>query len=97
MKKIYVFSLFLCFIATACSSSVEDRSVVGAVTDAAVRDAAKVVEAKPESMEQEGAVLEIKVRENELRDAGFDNEADLYIETVSHILVDSLHVLSSCR
>lgn len=89
--------ILLSIILASCSAQESDPEALDAVSRAAVRDAAKVAEAVPGSMEQQGAVLEIRVRENALRDSGFDDEADLYIQTVSHILVDSLHILTPCR
>lgn len=98
MKYIFHYIIMVIGIMlVSCSARECDPEALDAVSRAAVRDADKVAEAVPGSMEQQGAVLEIRVRENALRDRGFDEEADLYVQTVSHILVDSLHILSPCH
>lgn len=93
MKCLCYILFALGFALSSCSSPERDHSGEEAVCRAAERDADAVAKAAPGSMEQQGAVIEIRVRENALRDGGFDNEADLYISTVSRILVDSLHIL----
>lgn len=89
----------LCLALAACGGGKTqlDPQARDAVVQAAERDAAKVAAAPSQSMEQQNAVLEIKIRQNQLIDAGMDDEAEIYIATVSHILVDSLHILSECR
>lgn len=91
--------LILCFAAVSCGGGKAqiDPQVRESVVKAAERDVAKVAAAPSQSMEQQNAVLEIKIRQNELLDAGLEEEAEVYIATVSHILVDSLHILSECR
>ena len=44
-------------------------------------------------MQREHAVLAIRVREQTLRDNGYEQEADLYYSTARSILVDSLHII----
>ena len=98
--KYYILSvILLCIALSSCGggNAQLDPQVRAAVEQAAERDAAKVAAAPSQSMEQQNAVLEIKIRQNELIDAGMDDEAEIYIATVSHILVDSLHILSECR
>lgn len=92
-------TLILCVAAASCGNGKTqiDPQVRETIVQAAERDAATVADAPSQSMEQQNAVLEIKIRHNNLLDAGFDEEAEIYISTVSHILVDSLHILSECR
>lgn len=63
------------------------------VEEAARRDVAKVADAPEGSMQREHAVLAIRVREHALRDAGYDAEADRYIELAGNLLIDSLHII----
>lgn len=76
-------------LAASCGSS---DSPMPEVEAAARRDAAKVVAATG-SMQREGAVLDIRVREQALRDAGHGRAADIYISTAVHILIDSLGII----
>lgn len=64
---------------------------------AAIRDVNKVIESKENSMEREHAVLAIRVRHHALRSNGYEQEAELYINTTHHILVDSLHIIEDRR
>lgn len=79
-------------LAASCG---ESNSPMPEVEAAARRDAAKVVAAAPGSMQREGAVLDIRVREQALRDAGHDRAADIYISTAAHILIDSLGIIDA--
>lgn len=48
-------------------------------------------------MEREHAVLAIRVRHHVLQSNGYIKEAELYINTAHHILVDSLHLIEDRR
>lgn len=97
MKLLHLIIPAITLTLTACNSQKHEKSDDARVTDAACRDAEKVITAENDIFEQEKAVIAIRVRENALRDAGYDDEADQYIDIVSHILVDSLHILSDCH
>lgn len=59
------------------------------VTDAircGQRDARKVLSTRPESMERQNALLEIRARETELRDSGYNHAADDYHNAATEFL-----------
>lgn len=91
MKQILILLLLVFF--AGCSSS--ENANFEKIEDAAQRDAAKVVESAEGSMQREHAVLAIRVREEALRQAGYDYEADVYIGTAGKILIDSLHIIDN--
>lgn len=90
--KYSVILLLLAVLSTLCScsskSKYHDKVIV-----AAYRDAEKVVQAAPGSMEREHAVLAIRVRQHALSSNGHEPEAKLYFQTAHHLLVDSLHLI----
>ena len=91
MKIKYLLTYLIAVLTfTACSESVKNSEII---RSAAIRDAAKVAEAPESSMQREHAVLAIRVREQILRDNGYEQEADLYYSTARSILVDSLHII----
>lgn len=85
------FTLSTLFISACTGSSDAD---IQKAEEAARRDVAKVAEAPDGSMQREHAVLAIRVRENALRTAGYDSEADKYIEVASNLLIDSLRLIN---
>lgn len=91
MKHILIILVSI-FVISSCANS--DSESYAKVEEAARRDAAKVVEAPEGSMQREHAVLSIKVRENSLREAGYDKAADIYIRTAHKILADSLQIIT---
>ena len=88
--------LIICAAATICalsSCSKQRPEYYERVEAAAIRDVAKVIDAKENSMEREHAVLAIRVRHNAMKANGYDDEAELYLNIARHILVDSLHFI----
>lgn len=97
MRTKYLSIIAISAIMSACSNGNSIKTENTDVIAAAHRDASAVVDASNDIFQQEKAVLAIRVRENALRDAGYDEEADEYIDEVSKILVDSLHILDPCK
>lgn len=94
MKKLAIIAISACSV-LLLSCSDKRPAHYDTVEDAARRDAAKVVDAKENSMDREHAVLAIRVREHALRANGYETEADIYLSTAHHILVDSLKIISN--
>lgn len=92
IKLLFTLISLLIFIT---SSSCSDNRIKNhdSIEAAAIRDVNKVIEAKENSMEREHAVLAIRVRHHALKSNGYEQEAELYINTAHHILVDSLHII----
>lgn len=92
MKTLFItlFSISA-FLFGACSDSGD--ADLQKIEEAAKRDVSKVAEALEGSMQREHAVLAIRVREHALREAGYDNEADKYIEIAGNLLIDSLRII----
>lgn len=93
MKIIQIIITISALTFSACSNDSTKSQEDIRVEEAAHRDANRVINAEDDIFEQEKAVIDIRIRENALRDAGFDNQADLYISIIDHILVDSLHIV----
>ncbi|MDE6369470.1 MAG: hypothetical protein K2K94_09575 [Muribaculaceae bacterium] len=94
MKSSLIIALLA--IVTSISSCSDSKSPYhDQVIAAARRDANKVAQASPGSMEREQAVLAIRVRQHALSANGLEPEAELYYTTAHHILVDSLHIINS--
>lgn len=53
------------------------------------QDALNVCEINPNTMEHEQAILEIRVKEEKLRDAGFNSAADAYADAAERTLRDN--------
>lgn len=81
-----------CLLSGACTNNrTVDREKIEAT---ALRDVSKVMQTSPNTMQREKAVLAIRVRERELRDNGYDEEADIYINIAQTMLIDSLNIIS---
>ncbi|MDE5553985.1 MAG: hypothetical protein K2J10_02245 [Muribaculaceae bacterium] len=93
--KLSVITTSIILLSALCACSDSKSPYHGQVVSAAQRDAAKVIQATPGSMEREHAVLAILVRQHALSSNGHEAEADLYYNTAHHILVDSLHIIDS--
>ena len=75
-----------------CVSNDDDesnRQVVKEAVYAGKRDAQKVINTAPNSMERNEILLEIHARETELRQKGFGHAADDYIYTVNKELEEN--------
>lgn len=84
-----LFAIACTFASCSGSKSPYHNQIIAA----AHRDADKVIQAAPGSMEREHAVLAIRVRQHALSANGHKSEASLYYTTAHHILVDSLHII----
>lgn len=92
MKTIsLIISSLALFILSACSDGTNND--LNKAEQAARRDVARVVDAPEGSMQREKAVIAIRVRENALRQAGYNEAADRYISTAQTLLIDSLRII----
>lgn len=91
MKTSLIISSLALFILSACSDGANND--LNKAEQAARRDVAKVVDAPAGSMQREKAVIAIRVRENALRQAGYNEAADRYISTAQTLLTDSLRII----
>lgn len=66
-----------------------NREVIIEAVEAARRDAAKVLDTAPGSMQRDEALLSIKATESKLRQSGYGHAADDYIGTVREILEEN--------
>lgn len=92
IKLLFPLIPFLIFITTVSCSDNRIKNYES-IEEAAIRDVNKVIETKENSMDRERAVLAIRVRHYALLSNGYEQEAELYINTAHHILVDSLHII----
>lgn len=90
-KSLLLIALTVLSVLVACTGSHEEN--YRKVDEAARRDAAKVAEAPEGSMQRENAVLEIRVKERALRKAGYNREADRYVQETGKLLIDSMHII----
>lgn len=88
MKKIFAI-LALTLTLAACSRTADGctEADLQASRAAGVRDAMHAVEAE-DLFRREGAILAIRGRETELREAGFGSAADAYVEAAEEVLVE---------
>lgn len=91
MKTSLIISSLALFILSACSDGAKND--LNKAEQAARRDVAKIVDAPEGSMQREKAVIAIRVRENALRQAGYNEAADRYISTAQTLLTDSLRII----
>ena len=90
--KLQQFTIGLCAAAmlSACSSGDATEKELNASRDAGRRQAEAALTYPKESMAREKAIFEIRARETRLRDAGFEECADAYIEAAGAVLEGNL-------